>query len=170
MVNGRYHNINNINKSQQVLLIFWICELWRQVVFNSWKNNFLPMIRYVWSQTAVSKKFVVIKWLVNIEFLLLSSSTTIASRSKHDFGVWAIASHSRVLIPPCCWNHTFIIVNSEHICNRIIPLRNFKSTFQKNKAVTFISRGGFLCVQKNVLKPCEYLTSLLHYFSLIKYF
>ena len=138
------------NKSQQVLQIFWICGLWKQVVFNSWKNNFLSMIRHVWSQTAVSEKIVVIKWLVNIEFLLPSSSTTIASRSKHDFGVWAIASHGRVPISPCCWNHTFIIVNSEHICNRIIPLRNFKSTFQKNKAVTFISRGGFLWVQKNV--------------------
>jgi len=79
------------------------------------KNNFLPMIRHVWSQTAVSETFVVIKWLVNIQFLLLSSSTTIASRSKQDFGIWTIALHGRVLIPPCCWNHTFIIVNSEHI-------------------------------------------------------
>ena len=59
------------------------------------------MIRHVWSQTAVSEKFVVIKWLVNIEFLSPSSST-IASRSKHDFEEWVIVSHGRVLIPLGC--------------------------------------------------------------------
>jgi len=64
------------------------------------KNNFLPIIRNVWSQTAISEKFVVIKQLVNIEFSLPSSTT--ASRSKHDFGEWAIASHGRVLILPGC--------------------------------------------------------------------
>ena len=63
------------------------------------KNNFLPIIN-VWSQTAISEKIVVIKQLVNIEFSLPSSSTTTASRSKHDFG--DIASHSRVLILPGC--------------------------------------------------------------------
>ena len=75
------------------------------------KNNFLPIIN-VWSQTAISEKIVLIKQLVNIEFSLPSSSTT-ASRSKHNFG--DIASHSRVLILPGCLNDTSIIVNSEHL-------------------------------------------------------
>ena len=60
------------------------------------KNNFIPIIRHVWSQTAILEKIMVIKWLVNIAFSLPSSSTTIVSRSKHDFGEWAIASHGSV--------------------------------------------------------------------------
>ena len=67
------------------------------------KNHFTSIIKDVWSQTAISEKYIYIlfKQLVNIEFLSPSSST-IASRSKHDFEEWVIVSHGRVLIPLGC--------------------------------------------------------------------
>ena len=64
------------------------------------KNNFIPIIRDIWSQTAMSKENVVIKWLVNIEFSLPSSSKQQVEAKEANMTLES---------------GQFIIVNSEHL-------------------------------------------------------
>jgi hypothetical protein len=64
------------------------------------KNNFIPIIRDIWSQTAMSEKIVVIKWFVNIQFSLPSSSKQQVEAKEANMTLES---------------GQFIIVNSEHL-------------------------------------------------------